>query len=134
MDKDMNPDDAMMADARRMTDEMMMQGGGRQMPPMQGGEMPPMEGGEMPPMEGGGAMMPPEAIARLMQPSQEIGAVLMARISNMSPDELRMLDSAISPEVIRVLIKLLPELAQIIEQVGAGGAREMPQRGALGGM
>ena len=70
-----------------------------------------------------------------MQPSQEIGAVLMARISNMSPDELRMLDSAISPEVIRVLIKLLPELAQIIEQVGAGGAREMqPQRGALGGM
>tara|TARA_R100001082_G_scaffold109616_1_gene87187 strand:- start:349 stop:741 length:393 start_codon:yes stop_codon:yes gene_type:complete len=126
MDKDMNPDDAMMADARRMTDEMMMQGGGRQMPPMQGGEMPPMEGG--------GAMMPPEAIARLMQPSQEIGAVLMARISNMSPDELRMLDSAISPEVIRVLIKLLPELAQIIEQVGAGGAREMPQRGALGGM
>ena len=118
MDKDMNPDDAMMADARRMTDEMMMQGGGRQMPPMQGG----------------GAMMPPEATARLMQPSQEIGAVLMARISNMSPDELRMLDSAISPEVIRVLIKLLPELAQIIEQVGAGGAREMPQRGALGGM
>jgi hypothetical protein len=126
MDKDMNTDDAMMADARRMTDEMMMQGGGRQMPPMQGGEMPPMEGG--------GAMMPPEATARLMQPSQEIGAVLMARISNMSPDELRMLDSAISPEVIRVLIKLLPELAQIIEQVGAGGAREMPQRGALGGM
>ena len=118
MDKDMNPDDAMMADARRMTDEMMMQGGGRQMPPM----------------EGGGAMMPPEATARLMQPSQEIGAVLMARISNMSPDELRMLDSAISPEVIRVLIKLLPELAQIIEQVGAGGAREMPQRGALGEM
>ena len=126
MDKDMNPDDAMMADARRMTDEMMMQGGGRQ--------MPPMEGGEMPPMQGGGAMMPPEATARLMQPSQEIGAVLMARISNMSPDELRMLDSAISPEVIRVLIKLLPELAQIIEQGGAGGAREMPQRGALGGM
>lgn len=126
MDKEMNPDDAMMADARRMTDEMMMQGGGRQMPPMQGGEMPPMQGG--------GAMMPPEATARLMQPSQEIGAVLMARISNMSPDELSMLDSAISPEVIRVLIKLLPELAQIIEQVGAGGASEMPQRGALGGM
>jgi len=124
MDKDMNPDDAMMADARRMTDEMMMQGA----------NMPPMRGGDMPPMQGGDMMMPPEATARLMQPSQEIGAVLMARISNMSPDELRMLDSAISPEVIRVLIKLLPELAQIIEQVGAGGAREMPQRGALGGM
>ena len=117
MDKDMKPDDAMMADTRRMTDEMMMQGA----------NMPPMQGGDM--------MRPPEATARLMQPSQEIGAVLMARISNMSPDELRMLDSAISPQVIRVLIKLLPELAQIIEQVGAGGAREMqPQRGALGGM
>ena len=125
MDKDMNPDDAMMADARRMTDEMMMQGA----------NMPPMRGGDMPPMQGGDMMMPPEATARLMQPSQEIGAVLMARISNMSPDELRMLDSAISPEVIRVLIKLLPELAQIIEQVGSSGAREMqPQRGALGGM
>ena len=125
MDKDMKPDDAMMADARRMTDEMMMQGA----------NMPPMRGGDMPPMQGGDMMMPPEATARLMQPSQEIGAVLMARISNMSPDELRMLDSAISPEVIRVLIKLLPELAQIIEQVGSSGAREMqPQRGALGGM
>ena len=125
MDKDMMPDDAMMADTRRMTDEMMMQGA----------NMPPMRGGDMPPMQGGDMMMPPEATARLMQPSQEIGAVLMARISNMSPDELRMLDSAISPEVIRVLIKLLPELAQIIEQVGSSGAREMqPQRGALGGM
>ena len=125
MDKDMNPDDAMMADARRMTDEMMMQGA----------NMPPMRGGDMPPMQGGDMMMPPAATASLMQPSQEIGAVLMARISNMSPDELRMLDSAISPEVIRVLIKLLPELAQIIEQVGSSGAREMqPQKGALGGM
>ena len=37
--------------------------------------------------------------------------------------------------MIRVLIKLLPELAQIIQQVGSSGAREMqPQRGALGGM
>lgn len=84
------------------------------------------------PMANGG--MPPEAVQRLMQPSQEIGAVLMARISNMAPEELRMLDRAITPDVIQVLIKLLPELAQIIEQVGGQNPPSPPPMGALGGM
>ena len=84
------------------------------------------------PMAKGG--LPPEAIQRLMQPSQEIGAVLMARISNMAPEELRMLDRAITPDVIQVLIKLLPELAQIIEQVGGQNPPSPPPMGALGGM
>ena len=98
--------------------------------------MPDMQGANMPnPMR----QMPREAIQRLMQPSQEIGAVLMARISVMTPEELRMLDSAISPEVSRVLVKLLPELAQIIEPIvmqQQQANQPSPQRemGALGRM
>ena len=79
--------------------------------------------------------MPEQAKARLMQPSDEISAVLMARLTNMAPEELRALDSAITPDVARVLMKLLPELRQLIEQV-SGGGQQMPQEemGALGGM
>ena len=91
--------------------------------------MPDMQGANMPnPMR----QMPREAIQRLMQPSQEIGAVLMARISVMTPEELRMLDSAITPDVARVLMKLLPELREIIAQIGQ--APQRPPMGALGGM
>ena len=56
----------------------------------------------------------------------------------MSPEELKKLDSAITPDVAAVLMKLLPELKQIIDAVGAQG--EMPQQsrspqmGALSGM
>ena len=79
--------------------------------------------------------MPEQAKARLMQPSDEISAVLMARLTNMAPEELRPLDSAITPDVARVLMKLLPELRQLIEQV-SGGGQQMPQEemGALGRM
>ena len=73
--------------------------------------------------------MPPEAVQNLMQPSEEMQAVLLARISNMAPQELQMLDSAITPEVANVLMKLLPELGQIINQIG--GQAE-PEMGALG--
>ena len=79
--------------------------------------------------------MPEQAKARLMQPSDEISAVLMARLTNMAPEELRALDAAITPDVARVLMKLLPELRQLIEQV-SGGGQQMPQEemGALGRM
>ena len=79
--------------------------------------------------------MPEQAKARLMKPSDEISAVLMARLTNMAPEELRALDSAITPDVARVLMKLLPELRQLIEQV-SGGGQQMPQEemGALGRM
>ena len=85
-------------------------------------EMNPNEMGERPPMQGGDMQspmrqMPPEAQQRLMQPSQEIGAVLIARLSLMSPEELKTLDKAITPESARVLAKLLPELEQIIQQI-----------------
>jgi hypothetical protein len=96
------------------------------------GERPPMPEMDVANMA---QQMPPEALARLMQPSEEIGAVLVARIANMAPEELRKLDSAITPEVANVLMKLLPELAEIISQVGNQPTPPMqPEMGALSGM
>ncbi len=108
-------------------------------------EMNPNEMGERPPMQGGDMQspmrqMPPEAQQRLMQPSQEIGAVLIARLSLMSPEELKTLDKAITPESARVLAKLLPELEQIIQQIESASGQNRQQQpaqqqmGALGGM
>ena len=97
------------------------------------GERPPM-----PEMDGANMVrqMPQEARARLMQPSEEIGAVLVARIANMEREELRMLDKAITPDVARVLVKLLPELQEIISQMAQAPqqAASEEQMGALGGM
>ena len=79
--------------------------------------------------------MPDQAKMRLMQPSAEISAVLVSRLTNMSPEELRALDSAITPEVARVLMKLLPELRQLIEQVAGGQQQQrMPEEGQMGAL
>jgi hypothetical protein len=77
-----------------------------------------------------------------MKPSEGIKNALLMRLSNMTPDELRMLDRAITPEVASVLMKLLPEMQELIEMVeqsGVGDAMEedqmMPaEMGALGNM
>ena len=118
----------------------------RQPMPMQGRPMPQQQR-RMPPQEGANinplSSMPAEARQALMRPSQEIGAVLMARLANMTPEELAMLDRVISPDVARILVKLLPELQQMIAQIEqmnarkGGGQRPMPQQpqmGALGNM
>lgn len=111
---------------------------GRPMPQQQR-RMPPQQGANMNPL----SSMPAEARQALMRPSEEIGAVLMARLANMTPEELAMLDRVISPEVARILVKLLPELQQMIAQIEqmnarkGGGQRQMPQQpqmGALGNM
>jgi hypothetical protein len=56
----------------------------------------------------------------------------------MSPQELQMLDKVISPEVARILIKLLPELGAMIQEIEKMnmGSEEMQrsQMGALGNM
>jgi hypothetical protein len=102
--------------------------------------MPEMEGANMPrermpmPRERMPERMPPEAVERLMRPSEEIGAVLVARLSNMSPEELRMLDSAITPQVAQVLMRLLPELAELVDQISQSGQGEDAMMGALGSM
>jgi|TARA_R110002167_G_scaffold295412_2_gene499953 hypothetical protein len=86
--------------------------------------------------------LPPEAMKNLLQPDEEIAAMLVARLSAMSPQELQMLDTVITPEVAQVLMKLLPELQELISAVEGGGApqadprmaAQSPQMGALGGM
>jgi len=105
-----------------------------EMNPSAMGERPPMQDMQGANMPNPGREMPAEAQQRLMQPSQEIGAVLMARISIMSPDELRMLDSAITPQVAQVLMRLLPELAELVAQIDQGGQGEDAMMGALGSM
>ena len=102
--------------------------------------MPEMEGANMPrermpmPRERMPERMPPAAVERLMNTSEEIVAVLVARLSNMSPEELRMLDSAITPQVAQVLMRLLPELAELVAQIDQGGQGEDAMMGALGSM
>ena len=115
-----------------MADDMMKMNAMGERPPM-----PDMKGANMR-EEGPLDSMPEKAKENLMMPSEEIGAVLMARLVNMSPQELQMLDSAISPDVAKVLIKLLPELRELISQIEkmGGGGQQMAQRqmGALGNM
>ena len=84
--------------------------------------------GEQPPMESQMQMGMQEAGDKIMQPSKTVATILMTRLMGMSPDELQMLDKAISPDVAGVLIKLLPELQQIIEAVESGGVADaMPE-------
>ena len=112
-----------------------------EMPSMNGANMQMAEDMPMDEEQMKMTQLPPEAVAQLMRPSEEIGAVLMARLVNMSQEELAMLDSAITPEIANVLKRLLPELTAIIEQIEGG--EMMPeeqmmmaedQMGALGAM
>ena len=88
------------------------------------------------------AGLPKEANDVIMKPSEGIKNALLMRLSNMTPEELRMLDEAITPKVASVLMKLLPEMQELIamvEQSGVGDAMEedqmMPaEMGALGNM
>lgn len=116
--------------------------------------MPDMSGANMnadKPMQN----LPPEAKKNLLKPDEDIGAMLVARLSAMSDQELAMLDQVITPDVAQVLMKLLPELAELIAAVeGEEGGRNLgqpqeqmqeapepqmasqmaPEMGALGGM
>tara|TARA_R110002012_G_scaffold292483_1_gene487692 strand:+ start:2111 stop:2416 length:306 start_codon:yes stop_codon:yes gene_type:complete len=69
---------------------------------------------------------PPNEEARKMifNPSEEMQTVLMMRLAEMSEEELNALDEAISPKVMNVLIKFLPELQMLIEKIGE--TREQP--------
>ena len=71
--------------------------------------------------------LPPEAMKNLLQPDEDIAAMLIARLSAMSERELQMLDAVITPEVAQVLMKLLPELQELIAAVEGGGAQQAPQ-------
>ena len=78
--------------------------------------------GENPPMESQMQMgAQEEARQKVMGSSKTVASVLMSRLMEMSPKELQMLDKAITPDVAQVLIKLLPELKDLIEAVEQGG-------------
>ncbi len=99
---------------------------------------------EMPEMRGANMRQEKRPQKDMGKASPEIAAALVQRLGSMSEQELAMLDSVISPEVAQVLMKLLPELAELIAAIegGAGGGQApMPrqmaseeQMGALGGM
>lgn len=85
--------------------------------------------GDQPPMESQMQMgAEQEAKQKIMDSSKTVASVLMSRLMEMSPSELQMLDKAITPDVAGVLIKLLPELKDIIEAVEQGGVADaMPE-------
>ena len=85
--------------------------------------------GDQPPMESQMQMgAEQEAQQSVMNSSKTVASVLMSRLMEMSPSELQMLDKAITPDVAGVLIKLLPELKDIIEAVEQGGVADaMPE-------
>ena len=114
------------------------------MPPEMQGAMPPqaMPPEAMPP-EMQGALPPqamppelaPESIATeaMMAPDPDVTAIVATRLSAMAPEDLELLDAAITPDVAKALVKLLPELQSIIDMIGDEG---MPadEMGALGGI
>ena len=76
-----------------------------------------------------GMMQEPDMAAaqqNLMSSDPDIQTVLMSRITQMTPEELQALDSAISPNVEMALLKLLPELKELIDAINQQG-EEMPE-------
>ena len=71
-----------------------------------------------------GINVPEEAKENLKNPSESIQIVLMSRLAEMTKEELSMLDSAITPQVAKVLMKLLPELEMLINAVQKEGGGE----------
>jgi len=110
--------------------------------------MEPDQMPEMPEMRGANMRQEKRPQEGPDQASPEIAAALVQRLGSMSEQELAMLDSVITPEVASILMKLLPELAELIAAIegGAGGGQQAPaprqmapqaapeQMGALGGM
>ena len=82
--------------------------------------------GEQPPMESQLDMK--KAQDTLMSSDPEIQTVLMSRITQMSPEELQALDAAVTPAVQTALLKLLPELGELIDMLNDQGIEEpMPE-------
>ena len=72
---------------------------------------------------------PPNEEARKMifNPSEEMQTVLMMRLAEMTEEELNALDEAISPKVMNVLMKFLPELGMLIEKIVSMKEGEEPE-------
>ena len=69
-------------------------------------------------LEDVGIEAPEEAKKLVFNPSEEMQTVLMTRLAEMTEEELNALDEAITPKVMTVLVKFLPELQMLIEKIG----------------
>ena len=78
--------------------------------------------------------MGPEAAQLMMQPDKEVRIILMSRLESLTPEELQILDRAIDGNTARVLLKLLPELQDLVETSMSRKAAGGQQNGALAGM
>lgn len=82
----------------------------------------------------------PEAIAAVMQPDPEIKVIMLIRLEQLSREELQLLDKIIDGNSARVLLKILPELNELIEvstsrkAAGGGQLAAAGGGGALAGM
>ena len=79
--------------------------------------------------------MPPEGVEVMKRPDQSIQIVLLSRLESMSPEELKELDRAIDSKTAKILMKLLPELEELINRsMSAKSGAPKDDMGALGGM
>ena len=100
-------------------------------------DMPMEESMPMPP-EGARTLneaMPPEGVEIAKRPDQSIQMVLLSRLEDMSPEEIKELDRAIDSKTAKVLMKLLPELAELINRsMAKSGGAPKEDMGALPGV
>lgn len=75
--------------------------------------------------------MGPEASQMMMQPDDDIRIVLLSRLESMTPEELQALDRAIDGQTARILLKLLPELGELINRFVGQEDPRAQQSGAL---
>ena len=80
--------------------------------------------------------MGPDAANMMMQADDDMRVVLLSRLESLTPEELQTLDTMIDGNSARVMLKLLPELQQVIEMIAAqvGEAGPGQGRGALSSM
>ena len=75
-----------------------------------------------------------EAAQMMMQPDDAVRVILLSRLESRPPEELKALDRAIDGASARILLKLLPELQDLIETSMSRKAAGGQQGGALAGM
>lgn len=77
--------------------------------------------------------MDSDAVQLMMQPDDDMRVVLLSRLEQLTPEELKTLDTMIDGNSARVLLKLLPELEQVIDMIASQvGGQQGP--GALASM
>jgi hypothetical protein len=76
--------------------------------------------------------MGPESAQAMLQPDPEVRVIVMSRLETLTPQELQKLDSMIDGESARILLKILPELEDVIGMIAGQAQAQQPQpMGAL---